>query len=95
MEPPVRFSKPQPPPPNRPGRPRKSYPEKGRSGQFEEADEILKSAASHDYRALIRASSLAAGSGDLGHVLHRLSETPISLAKKLKTSMSSERQGSS
>ena len=68
---------------------------KGYSGQNLEANEIRKREASHDFRAMIRASALAAqkeGLTDAWSVLNALADD-ISVAKKLKAALVSKCQG--
>ena len=68
---------------------------KGYSGQILEANEIKKREASHDFRAMIRASALAAkeqGLTDAWSVLSALADD-ITVANKLKAALVSKRQG--
>ena len=79
----------------RAGAPTKSFMAKGYSGQILEANEIKKREASHDFRAMIRASALAAkdqGLTDAWSVLNALADD-ISVAKKLKAALNSKTQG--
>ena len=89
---------PEPPKRPRPGAPRKSFEDKGRTGQFNEAREIKENESSHDFQAIIKAAALAAkekGLGDLGYILDRLAKDPVDLPKQLKEFMTSTRQGTS
>ena len=68
---------------------------KGYSGQNLEANKIKKQQSSHDFRAMIRASALAAkdqGLTDAWSVLNALADD-ISVAKKLKAALNSKTQG--
>ena len=83
------------PKPNRPGAPRKTFMSKGYSGQNLEANKIKKRESSHDFRAMIKASALAAkeqGFTDAWSVLCALAED-ITVAKKLKAALVSKRPG--
>ena len=68
---------------------------KGYSGQNLEANQIRKREASHDFRAMIKASALVAqeqGFTDAWSVLNALADD-ISVAKKLKAVLNSKSQG--
>ena len=61
------------------GRPRKSFTEKGRSAQHDEAVEVKAKVASHQFQAVLVATGLMAKEkdlGDLAFVLRRLAEDP-------------------
>ena len=89
---------PRPPPEPkrpRPGAPKKTFLSKGYSGQNLEANQIRKREASHDFRAMIRASALAAqeqGFTDAWSVLNALADD-ITVAKTLKAALVSKVQG--
>ena len=83
------------PKPNRPGAPRKTFMSKGYSGQNLEANKIKKRESSHDFRAMIKASALAAkeqGFTDAWSVLCALADD-ITVAKKLKAVLVSKCPG--
>ena len=73
------------------GRPRKSFTDKGRSGQHNEAIEIKTKTSGHQFQALLVASGLMAkdeGFSDLAFVCRRLAEDPH-LATKVKEAITS------
>ena len=76
------------------GRPRKSFTDKGRSGQHNEAIEIK--ASGHQFQALLVAAGLMAkdeGFSDLAFVLRRLAEDPHLGSKVKETITSPPREG--
>ena len=84
------------PRPDRPGRPRKSFEDKGRSAKHDEALEIKDKVSGHDFQAVLLAAGLMAkdqGYRDLSFVLRRLAEDPLILATNMKDVITSPRQG--
>ena len=84
------------PRPDRPGRPRKSFEDKGRSAKHDEALEIKEKVSGHDFQAVLLAAGLMAkdqGFRDLSFVLRRLAEDPLVLASSIKQDITSTRQG--